>query len=344
MPHQSTSFGLPREDGSFSVLLARVKAVATSFINPRYVILVVVAHPDDEALGPGATLATLAARPGYLVVLVVLAAEHPVRRQETQRAASLLGIPSERVFLFELPDGGLAHHDTEVFRYLRLFADLLSPDMVFSHKRDDHSDHCVIYAAVRGVFGRNGVSLAHFRIPQPTHSEWNPNLFVRVPEGSVRVKLGPLYAQYRTENGKDYFAVDRNKGILLDVGVIAGSTYAEAFEATHLALTTCRCGCAALVVAPNPARRTANRKNARGNGKEGLEIHGVPMHIERVVLEPCTCGCNALAIARNSRRASSPLTLSLPDRASSLVAGPMKEAKGKEPMIASDRTARLVVE
>src|SRR5688572_30657644 len=68
----------------------------------RQIALVVVAHPDDEALGAGATLATLV-EIGDLVILVALTSGAPRRGEEMLRAAAVLGIPSDQVFLCSFP-------------------------------------------------------------------------------------------------------------------------------------------------------------------------------------------------------------------------------------------------
>jgi hypothetical protein len=88
----------------------------------------------------------------------------------------------------------------------------------------------------------------------------------------------------------DYFDRTRNEGLLVEAGAMAGSRYAEPFEATSITLAPCCCG----------KRRVARRgSSAHGNqaGIPGLALEG-----GKVVLEPSPCDTGALVVARNGHR------------------------------------------
>jgi len=112
-----------RSDSPLPNIVDRLEAIAESISDASLVCLALVAHNDDEALGPGATLATLANMPCTAIILVVFAADNSIRQDETQRAAAVLGLPPERVFQFEFHDGGLHDQKNAVRRVVRLFAD-----------------------------------------------------------------------------------------------------------------------------------------------------------------------------------------------------------------------------
>lgn len=235
-------------------LRVRLEGVASAVLDCRQVVLVVVAHPDDEALGPGATLSTLSALPATAVFLMVAAAGDTVRRQEFQRAAAVLGIPSEHVFLFDFPYRALAHYDVALRNILRLFADVVQPDIVITHAADVHPDHTALCMLARHVFARNGVTLLHFRIPYPLWSPWNPAVWFRVPEDAAELKLGELFAAYPSQYGKDFFDAVKARGILVEGGHSAGSRFAEGFQVSRVTLEPCPCGCGAIALARHPAR------------------------------------------------------------------------------------------
>lgn len=134
-------------------------------------VLVIAAHPDDEVIGCGGTMARLAAE-GSAVHLLVLADGETarnvsnsdsqqlvaVRANAAHRAAQILGCAN--VQLHEFPDNRL---DTiallDVVRVIEDAIDRVKPEIVFSHHAGDvNVDHRVVHDAV----------LAACR-PQPNH-------------------------------------------------------------------------------------------------------------------------------------------------------------------------------
>jgi LmbE family N-acetylglucosaminyl deacetylase len=139
--------------------------------------LVLAAHPDDETLGVGGTLATLAAAGVRLRVVVATDGEgsHPHsnvvtpaelarrRRQEDLDSLSRLGIDEREVIRLGLPDGALADYEGEladiVHRMAEGFGVCLAP-----WSGDLHPDHeAVGRAAARGARAA-GVSVCHYPI------------------------------------------------------------------------------------------------------------------------------------------------------------------------------------
>jgi LmbE family N-acetylglucosaminyl deacetylase len=273
----------------------RLEALRPSLSASPFVTLVIVVHNDDEALGPGATLAELARQPG-LVLVALLAADNPTRRAETMRTVEILGIPSEHVFQFDFPDGDLVNHFASIRRLLRIFAERVNPDLVITHKADDHPDHSVAYTLTRQVFGRGGTSLLYFRIPQPTYSPWHPTVFIRVSEESAQLKLDKLLAAYPTESWKDYFDPVRHAGILAEAGHNAGSRYAEPFETTQVNLTVCHEVRGSIVLARNPARYS-EPSDREGDDQRDRTASSPGFETGRVVLGPSSNGSSPLVLA-----------------------------------------------
>jgi N-acetylglucosamine malate deacetylase 1 len=119
-------------------------------------VLVVCAHPDDEAVGCGGTLRrhTL---DGEEIVAVFLTSgesgghgepEHAkTRRREARRAAAILGI-AQLQFWHE-PDGRLRAHERVAERLSDLI-DALRPALVYAPQpNDDHPDHRAAARLVR---------------------------------------------------------------------------------------------------------------------------------------------------------------------------------------------------
>jgi LmbE family N-acetylglucosaminyl deacetylase len=122
---------------------------------PRKVV-VVVAHPDDEAIGAGAVLRGF---PDVTIVHVTDGAPlddgyaqsrgytnrddyAQARRQEVVAALSIIGLPVERIRSLGLVDGEAAWHLVELCHKVADVFDELQPDVVLTHPYEGgHSDH-----------------------------------------------------------------------------------------------------------------------------------------------------------------------------------------------------------
>ena len=119
--------------------------------------LVLAPHPDDETLGPGATLAA-AARCGVDVHVIVASdggrqGEPTVRRAETARAMVELGLGEPEFFSFE--DRGLAGAGVRVRAAVAAALARTSPDLVLvTSPVDLHPDHRVLARAVQSAVRR----------------------------------------------------------------------------------------------------------------------------------------------------------------------------------------------
>ena len=111
-------------------------------------IVVVAAHPDDETIGMGGQLASLA-NVTLLHVTDGSPRRRPVwkhyaqtRRAELLRAASLAGIPPERCTEIGLPDQEACRHLVELSCHLSRLFDELKPEVIFTHPFEGgHPDH-----------------------------------------------------------------------------------------------------------------------------------------------------------------------------------------------------------
>ena len=168
-------------------------------------ILTVAAHPDDETLGAGGTMAYHAAR-GERVWVCVLAdgasSRHGRVAQQAecaQRACDTLGV--ERLVMVGLPDQRL---DTlsllDVITPVEECIAEFSPDVVLTHFPGDvNEDHRLVSRAVmvatRPVAGSSVRRVCAFEIPSSTDwappiagSVFMPNLYVEI-SGTLETKL-----------------------------------------------------------------------------------------------------------------------------------------------------------
>lgn len=218
-------------------------------------VLVVAAHPDDEVLGCGGTVARLATE-GDEVRIAILAegmTSREKQREQTdpeklkhlharaQQAAGKLN--AKDLTLAKLPDNRL---DTvPLLDVVKLVEDLIEnfrPDTIYTHHAGDlNVDHGVVHRAVltatRPVPGQDVRQVYAFEVPSST--EWSfqrlepafrPNVFVDITRTLDR-KIEAL-ACYDTETRK--FPHPRSPEALRAIaarwGSVAGFQAAEAFE------------------------------------------------------------------------------------------------------------------
>lgn len=155
-------------------------------------ILVIAAHPDDEILGCGGTMASHSAKGDEVHVLILaegLTSRDQVRDrnshidelgslgEDANKANKLLGVTS--VTLHDFPDNrmdSLARLD--VVKVVESFIEKIEPDTVYTHHCGDvNIDHRVIHEAVvtacRPMPGSQGVTtLLFFEVSSST--EWQP--------------------------------------------------------------------------------------------------------------------------------------------------------------------------
>lgn len=129
-------------------------------------VLIVAAHPDDEVLGCGATMARLAAE-GHAVSVAILgqgaasrfapgspaaAAEVAALQDKSRAAARILGAAEARHF--GLPDNRFDSLDLlDVVRLLEGLAAELAPEAVYTqHGGDLNVDHAVAFRAALTAF------------------------------------------------------------------------------------------------------------------------------------------------------------------------------------------------
>ena len=147
-------------------------------------ILVVAAHPDDEALGCGGAIARHAAA-GDRVEIVFLAdgegargaaaGEVAARHAAARRAAEILGARAPR--FVDLPDNRLDSVPLlDVIGRLERALDGYAPEIVYTHSGGDlNIDHRVVHQAVITLFrplpGACWGGLLAFEVP--SSSEWS---------------------------------------------------------------------------------------------------------------------------------------------------------------------------
>lgn len=211
-------------------------------------VLVVAAHPDDEVLGCGGTIARHVMEGDLVEVLIMAdgAGSRPgpqeaciaERKACAARACGVLGVKD--VTLLQYWDNRMDHYDRlDVVKDIECQISAFDPTVVYTHHGSDANiDHRIVNDAVvvacRPLPGRSIKRLLFFEVPSAT--EWSigraafaPNYFVDV-KGTMQQKL-LAFAEYGSEV-RDFPHPRSRIGIEQLAtwrGVSAGMKAAEAF-------------------------------------------------------------------------------------------------------------------
>jgi LmbE family N-acetylglucosaminyl deacetylase len=218
-------------------------------------VLVVAAHPDDEVLGCGATMARLANEGHHVHIAIMgegITSRHAGRheadadqlsRLHQQAHAAANKVKAKAIDLFKLPDNRL---DTvpllDVIKLIEDLVEKLKPEIIYTHHPGDlNIDHGVVHRAVmtatRPMAGQSVRDIYAFEVPSST--EWafqriepafRPNVFLDV-SATLEVKIQAM-ACYEFEARK--FPHPRSPEALRAIaarwGSVAGLQAVEAFE------------------------------------------------------------------------------------------------------------------
>lgn len=214
--------------------------------------LFVVAHPDDEVLGAGATIPKLISNGNHVAVCIMSGhaearvAVSATLEEDEQRAMSIMGV--EKTYHAAFPNirmNTVPH--IELVRFIEAAIEDFNADAIYTHHPSDTNiDHVMTSEAARAaarLFQRRpGIaSLKEFAYMEvPSSTEWSldsssnrfqPNYYVEIGREGIDKKVMALSA---------YKGVMRNfphprseealAGLAAYRGSQAGCNYAEAFE------------------------------------------------------------------------------------------------------------------
>lgn len=220
-------------------------------------ILVVAAHPDDEILGCGGTIARLI-KEGCVAFTLLLGegitsrdkSRDPDKRregiaelkEEAKKANRILGV--EKVFHCGFPDN---RFDTvpflDVVKEIEGIKKEVRPRVIFTHyEKDLNIDHRITYkaaiTAARPLPGEAVREIYSFEVPSSTEFNYplsfSPDIFIDI-SGSIGIKQKAL-KEYKTEMMK-YPHPRSPEGLELNAklwGMKTGIRYAEAFKAVRI--------------------------------------------------------------------------------------------------------------
>ena len=214
--------------------------------------LIVVAHPDDEVLGAGATIFKLIMQ-GNKVAVAIMSGHAAARNnrsatlsEDEEKAMSIMGV--EKVYHADFPNikmNTVPH--LELVQYIEQCIEDWQAEVIFTHHPSDTNiDHQetsrAAVAACRLFQRKEGIpqlrELSYMEVPSST--EWSlnsaenrftPNKFVEIGKSGVEKKLEALSAYTGVMRPYPHpRSVEALTGLAASRGAQAGCAYAEAFE------------------------------------------------------------------------------------------------------------------
>ncbi|PHM10611.1 PIG-L deacetylase family protein [Nostoc sp. 'Peltigera malacea cyanobiont' DB3992] len=198
----------------------------------EYKILCLGSHCDDIEIGCGGTILKLIENYQDVVIYWVVFSSNEQRAEEATTSASLFleEIPVKKIIIKNFRDGFLPFQGIEVKECFEQLKQEFSPDIIFTHHRDDrHQDHRLISDFTWNTF-RNHLIL-EYEIPKYDGDLGIPNFFVHLNETLCRRKIQYILDAFATQNNKQWFTEETFRAILRIRGIESNSPskYAEAF-------------------------------------------------------------------------------------------------------------------
>jgi LmbE family N-acetylglucosaminyl deacetylase len=195
-------------------------------------VLCLGAHGDDIEIGCGGTVLRLLEERSRVSVHWVVLSAHGGRAREVRRSASriLRTAAAAHVRVERFRDGFLPYEGAAVKDVFEQLKAAVSPDLVFTHYRDDaHQDHRLICELTWNTFRDHCV--LEYEVPKFDGDLGHPNVFVPLSDRLRRRKVRLLMSAFPTQRTKRWFSEATFEGLMRLRGVecAAPTGYAEAF-------------------------------------------------------------------------------------------------------------------
>lgn len=218
--------------------------------------LVVVAHPDDEILGAGATINKLITE-GNNVAVAIMVSQAAARKdlsntlsEDEKEALSIVGV--EKTYHADFPNikmNTVPH--LELVQFIEsCIEDWKAEAIVTHHPSDTNNDHVqtsyAVQAACRLFQRRENIpalkQLLYMEVPSSTEwsfdtsaNRFSPNYFVEIGKKGVDIKIKALTAYKGVMRPYPHpRSNEALEGLAAYRGVQAGCNYAEAFECAFM--------------------------------------------------------------------------------------------------------------
>jgi LmbE family N-acetylglucosaminyl deacetylase len=208
-------------------------------IAPAPQILCLGCHSDDIEIGCGGTILRLMDDyPGCTVHWVVFSATGTRATEAEEASAQFVGKPRLRgPVLKSFRDGFMPFAGAEVKTVFEELKEVVSPDIIFTHNREDaHQDHRLVAELTWNTF-RDHLVL-EYEIPKYDGDMGRPTLFVPLSHELCQKKIRLIMDTFQSQRKKRWFREETFSSLMRIRGMEcnAPSGYAEAFYCRKLVL------------------------------------------------------------------------------------------------------------
>jgi LmbE family N-acetylglucosaminyl deacetylase len=199
-------------------------------------ILCLGAHADDIEIGCGGTmLQWTKARSDLHIQWVVFSAEGKRAAEARASAKALLPKTKQKVEVKQFQTSFFPFQGEKVKNYFETLKDSFTPDVIFTHYRDDrHQDHRLLSDLTWSTFRSH--LILEYEIPKYDGDLGSPNLFVSLPDEIARQKVAHLCRFFQTQANKHWFEEETFLALMRLRGMECATRYAEAFYCRKLVL------------------------------------------------------------------------------------------------------------
>lgn len=198
-------------------------------------ILILAPHTDDGELGCGGTIAKYCAagKEVFYAAFCLCAKSLPAHlpsntlANECKKATSVLGIPTDRLILFNYEVRELPASRQQILEELLQLNKDIHPDLVILPAASDvHQDHQVIHQ--EGMRAFKNTTFAGYELPWNNYS-FRTNFFMQLSAADLQKKVDALNA-YQSQSHRNYMQEDFIRSLARVRGVQCNTEFAEAFE------------------------------------------------------------------------------------------------------------------
>jgi LmbE family N-acetylglucosaminyl deacetylase len=198
-----------------------------------YRVLCLGAHCDDIEIGCGGAILKLIETYPNIIFYWVVFSSSEVRSKEAFTSANrfLKDAKVENIVVKNFRNSFFPFVGAEIKEYFEEIKQAFSPDLVFTHYRNDaHQDHRLISDLTWNSF-RDHLIL-EYEIPKYDGDIGNPNFFVHLDEALCQRKIQTILEVFETQKKRQWFTEDTFQALLRLRGVESNSPsrFAEAFH------------------------------------------------------------------------------------------------------------------
>ena len=201
-------------------------------------VLFLGAHSDDIEIGCGGTILRLLDEFTQARIYWVVFSAQGNRVAEAKNSANLFlaGAAEKQIIIKNFRDGYFPYTGTEIKEFFEELKGQISPDLIFTHYRDDrHQDHRLIEGLTWNTFRDH--MILEYEIPKFDGDLGCPNYYVCLDETFVSKKINYLREAFISQREKHWFEGGVFEGLMRLRGMEARSSgkFAEAFYAYKIA-------------------------------------------------------------------------------------------------------------